>query len=321
MEDILSKNKNYQDLFDNLYSKNITIEDKNKEHYDMKNPLNLNNYSNIIINTNNETNNQCKGEYELLPEYWINKLKDPKYRIYKTNHASCIFTLIKSAKETFYNNEFINDLKISITTLLMENKNVYRKKNDKKELWELTKIAYQERYKKTNFNTLFDVETKNEFFDAVKNNEREITDIDLSFISYLIGVKFIILCDPSDKKCKSGIKCLGTTQTNSEYYILLFKNSFDEYYMIYDNSYVKDKSIFRRDEIEDIIIYETWKAECSETDDNLFINKINDLYKPDRYIYNFDEIDGKFIEKSNESIEISSSKNNSYSDDEFESSY
>ena len=100
---------------------------------------------------------------------------------------------------------------------------------------------------------------------------------------------------------------------------------FNEYYIIYDYSFVKPKSIFRRDELEDVIIYETWKAECGATDENIFINKLNHLFKPNRYIYNYQEKDGKIL--VNDSLEVSNfqsseeqSNSNDYlynSDDEF----
>ena len=323
-EKLYNKNTNIKDFFDKIYSKNLTIDDKNDAHYDIKNPITYNTNININLNSN-ELNNLCKGDYVQLPLYWINKIKDTKYKIYKTNHNSCIFTLIKQAKESLYNNESINDLKISIIGLLNDNKNIYKQKGDKKDLWELAKIAYSERYARTIYFNLFDVDTPNDVYEAIKNNDREIIDIDLSFISYIIGVKFIILCEPGEKKNKAGIECLGTTQTNSEYYILLYKNMFNEYYIIYDYSFVKPKSIFRRDELEDVIIYETWKAECGATDENIFINKLNHLFKPNRYIYNYQEKDGKIL--VNDSLEVSNfqsseeqSNSNDYlynSDDEF----
>jgi len=128
----------------------------------------------------------------------------------------------------------------------------------------------------------------------------------LNFISYILNVKFIILCDPSDRLCPSGISCLGTTNTTFNEYIILYKSKFNTYQLVYDVTYKNDKSIFSKEDLNDIIIYEMWKTQCGESDEKTIINKINYLYKPNRYIYDYKEEKGKVIinEKLDSSNEL-----------------
>jgi|LakMenE18May11ns_1017448.scaffolds.fasta_scaffold9958226_4 hypothetical protein len=301
--DINNNNINISTYINNLYNTKVaTIEEKDKDHYNNKNPENDFNYitSNIY---NNEYS--CEGDYKLLPEFWINKLKNNKFMIYETKSGqnNCIFTLIKRAKETLYNNIFINDLKISIINEISNNNNYINDKKSPKELWELTKIAYYEIYKINNFNEyseLFEVDNVDDFQKAVKNNDREICIVDLNIISYIINVKFIILCDPN-KLCPSGIECIGSTNTLDNLYILLYKTKFNTYQIITDITYIVDKMIFSGDDLADNIIYEAWRAQCGNTDEKSFINKINNSFKPNRYITNYNEQNGKLI--INESVD------------------
>ncbi len=59
--------------------------------------------------------------------------------------------------------------------------------------------------------------------------------------------------------------------------------------------------IFSGDDLADNIIYEAWRAQCGNTDEKLFINKINNSFKPNRYITNYNEQNGKLI--INESVD------------------
>ena len=107
------------------------------------------------------------------------------------------------------NDDFVNVL---LTFCQTNGKKVALDKSDK-----IIEAYENDVLNKDNLKTWLDLLSRN-----TKNFE--IIDIDLSFISYIIGVKFIILCEPGEKKNKAGIECLGTTQTNSEYYILLYNN-------------------------------------------------------------------------------------------------
>ena len=297
-ENIVENNENINDIIDNFYKIDISITDKNNEHYLIKNINNdkYNMYSNLLIN--DKIN--CIKEHKILPNYWINKLKDTRYHILVSLNSKCVFNLIKKAKESMSNNIYINDLKISIKSFIIENRNIkYNKiKNDNRTFSELVQYAYFDRYINTKFNKLFDVENSYDFLNAILNEERDIVDIDLNFISRILNVKFIILCDPEDDTLyKSGIKCLNTTQTLSDIYILLFKNKFNEYNIIADTYYSTYKTIFTKDELNDVLLYDLWKTECGKSDDDIYTHKINKIFKPNRYIS-----EDNFIEENNKII-------------------
>jgi len=127
LEDAIEKNINLKKYIHNLYDEKKTIIEKNNEHFDIKNPnININNINTLVISE--DENTSCKSDYKLLPEYWIDKLKTNKFMIcdFKTNKNTCLFNNIKKAKESLYNNRYLNDLKISIINEIGTNTNYYK---------------------------------------------------------------------------------------------------------------------------------------------------------------------------------------------------
>ena len=266
----------------NLYNKNITYDDKNNSHYDILNPEGAK-----ITDENTDANdydskNICAGEYVLLPEYWLNKLKKTNYQYLKTNHNSCIFSLIKKAIESRNGNNKLNDLKNYIVDSLSKTQELKQEKGKKIILWEAIKEAY------ALLDVMFDVETEEEFYEAIKSYDHQLNIYDLSIISRLLDVKFIILCDP-DENFPSGIRCLETTQTLADNYILLFSTKFNDFSIIHDINNIIPINNFTEDMLKDELIIESWKAQCS-LDYKDYIEKFNQLF------YNINAIKAVYVD-------------------------
>jgi hypothetical protein len=254
---------------DNLYNKNISYDDKNNKSYDVINPSLS--YNNIIeTSTIVDDTNTCAGDYTLLPEYWQIKLKKTNYQYLKTKHDSCIFTLIKQAIESKYGQNKINDLKQYIISAISTKQDIKQEKGVKTVLWEEVRKGYAQ------LNVSYAVDTEEEFYETIKSNSHVLNNIDLSILSRVLDVKFIILSDPS-KWFPSGIKCMMTTQTLSDNYILLFSNQFGDLHIIHDiNGFVPTK-IFSADMLKDEIFVEIWQETCSSDYKN-YIEKFNQLF-------------------------------------------
>jgi len=294
---------------DNLYNKNISYDDKNNKSYDVLNPFES---SFGMIQTIVDDQNTCAGDYTLLPEHWQIKLKKTNYQYLKTKHDSCIFTLIKQAIESKYGNNKINDLKQYIISAISSKQDIKQEKGTKTVLWEEVRNAYAQ------LDASYAIESEEEFYQAIKSNSHVLNNIDLSIISRMLDIKFIILSEPN-KWFPSGIKCMMTTQTLSDNYILLFSNQFGDLHIIHDiNGFVPTK-IFSGDMLKDEIFVEIWQETCASDYKN-YVEKFNHLFYgldvvKDVLQNNEGEINVQMKTVSYETADMSDSNLNIYSGD------
>jgi len=240
-----------------LYKTGLNFQDRQRKHYDVANPITY--VEPVEPNVDYET--ECNGVYKNLSHHWLKQIKSAKLQIYEIKKSpNCIFEEIRKAI-----NQQIDDVKTDIANFLCSDDlddEINADGSKGRSGWQMAKDQYrwlqQELFRNVN--------TKVQFKDALKSEDHLLSYLDLSIMSRMYNVRFIVLSNPTPKN-PSGIACLKTTQSHSDKYILLYVNGLPETFnIIHDTSLSPPESLFSESTLPTNLLKNIWGHIC--TDDN-----------------------------------------------------
>jgi hypothetical protein len=199
---------------------------------------------------------ECVGTFENLPSFWINRLRDTRYRIYNLRGSNkCIYTELNSAIQ-LGRTEAV-DIKNEISELITDER--IFPGDGVRQGWQVAR-AYYAQYMPELYRG---VTTSQGLATRIRTSDRHfMTPLDLSIISRLYNIRFIIIGQATPNN-PEGISCLGTTQTtNPAGYIILFNAGYN-YNIVKFIGTSPAQSIFNVSELPKSL-FDAWQSSCPE---------------------------------------------------------
>lgn len=266
-----------EDLFEDIrkiYETGIDYQRRMREHYDVVNPagyIEPDDDNVLAVGMGIASSDECTGSYVNLPKFWIQKLKTMSFKIYHVEGShKCIYKVIDDAILSLSKNQgkFI-DTRSAIANIVgnsmvdMGDDDYSFDDYEEREGWQLARDFYAHMWRQDYRN----INTKEELLDMIMVSDRHhISFLDLSLISRAFDVRFIILNKPTTR-APTGISCLGTTQSKSGNYIILYLQGLDNYNIVVNTKFSPPKKIFTEAELADPAfgakaIFDVWLDYC-----------------------------------------------------------
>jgi hypothetical protein len=246
-----------------MYKKEFNYKDRMVNHYDNANPIEY------YKDSSTETDKKCIYKFRNLPRFWISKLKGMDWKYVDIQGPdNCIYNELDEIISEFVRDREVNT-RFSVANIIT---GPNFKSYDKREPWEMARDHYGHIWR-TDYKN---VTSKEQLKNVIKYSDRHHLYIhDLSLISREYDVKFIIISN-TNPFSRNGVTCLGTTQTKSDRYIILYQSTPYKFHVV-KNVYSKPpRSHFTASEIPEVLFKE-WVESC-KNDNKQDIDNSNQIF-------------------------------------------
>jgi len=252
----------FQQSINDIYDDRTDHGQKINSFYDIANP------SGRVGRLNVGNGDLC--EYVRMPmnKHWSVNVLNPSFRVmHHSGNYSCSYDSLATALNQLGGQPLdMTTLRLKLTRFVDE---------ELGDGWEQylkhLKVKYPNIYKNVN--------DSNDLLEMMSGHLHPLTLIELSWISRIYGVKFIILNSQILNQNPSGLTALKTTQTLKDKFIILYHHSRDKYEVIVNaSSGSKSQMIFEKSEIPEKLI-KLWEDNVGDTDNKSEIDNANELIK------------------------------------------
>jgi len=212
------------------------------------------------------TESSCHQGFEPLTVYW-GQIVGPNFRrLNNDKSTNCILYAMTlalnqrdSKKGQLHTIQSIRSMIAENIINLKDEQTTPSKKGRKG--WEMLLDHYRFLFK----DKFKDVYSLTELKDFMKSDAHQLSLIDFIMISQLYEVKFIIMSRKRSPFNPSGFICLGSTSTENDSYILLYKVEWEDYQIVGNTGFSPAKYIFTKEELP-TKLYQHWAEVCGKTD-------------------------------------------------------
>lgn len=260
----LTKNNDIAENLKTIYTKTVNYLNRLKENYDSINPDSFN-----TDTSHNESTSNCIKSFRNMPSHWLKKIGNMSLKYVEINGPeNCIYTELDNVIASGSPGQDIDTRKGIADLINSDQFTSY----DARQAWEMARDHYQRLWP----DAYHHIRSKEDFLRVVSKSDRHHLQIhDLSLISRVFNVKFIILSEPN-QLTTNGIVCLQTTQTVVGQFIILYQSTINRFHIVKDVTESPPRGLFTAAQLPELIFKE-WIETCI-SDSKSVIDPANHIF-------------------------------------------